>query len=85
MEAPTLQSRFRFPRLSSTPRLCDTHPHQCKVDVPENSPERFHSLTVKKVLRRSVVQFLGLNSILFNVRTVTAATMPETKESDVVR
>ncbi|XP_031117102.1 peptidyl-prolyl cis-trans isomerase FKBP16-1, chloroplastic [Ipomoea triloba] len=78
MEVPALQARFRFPRASISPCLSYKH----KLAAPENSPERLHSLTLK---RRSVLQFLGLSPILLNVCTVTAAPMQEMKEPDVIR
>lgn len=58
-----------------------THTQQHK----HTAPERWHALTLKRVLRRSVLQFLGLSPILLNVCTVTAAPMQEMKEPDVIR
>ncbi|KAK6776999.1 hypothetical protein RDI58_023716 [Solanum bulbocastanum] len=56
-----------------------------KIAVPKSSDERMPSLNVKKLLRRSVLQFVGLSPIFISIRPVLSAPMQEMREPDVIR
>ncbi|CAK9148896.1 unnamed protein product [Ilex paraguariensis] len=84
MEAPSLQTLLRFPLTFRSP--CQMGNEKSKVAVAKSLGVGFPSLTVKRVLRRSFLQFLGFNPILLNVNTVVvAAPMQEMNEPEVIR
>ncbi|KAF3649054.1 Peptidyl-prolyl cis-trans isomerase FKBP16-1, chloroplastic [Capsicum annuum] len=58
---------------------------QCKITVPKSSDERMPSLNVKKLLRRSVLQFVGLSPIVISISPVSSAPMQEMREPDIIR
>ncbi|XP_055808473.1 peptidyl-prolyl cis-trans isomerase FKBP16-1, chloroplastic isoform X2 [Solanum dulcamara] len=71
MAAPQLQANFRFRCFFASQRPC--------------SDERILSLNIKKLLRRSVLQLVGLSPIFTSLRSGLSAPMQEMRESDVIR
>ena len=57
----------------------------CKIVVAKSTDERMPSINVKKLLRRSVLQFVGLSPIFISIRPVLSAPMQEMREPDVIR
>lgn len=58
---------------------------QPKNALAKNVHDRFPSLTVKRLPRRLLLQFMGFNPILLCVYPGIAAPMPEMKEPEVIR
>lgn len=58
---------------------------QPKNALAKNLHDRFPSLTVKRLPRRLLLQFMGFNPILLCVYPVIAAPTPEMKEPEVIR
>ncbi|XP_055808474.1 peptidyl-prolyl cis-trans isomerase FKBP16-1, chloroplastic isoform X3 [Solanum dulcamara] len=85
MAAPQLQANFRFRCFFASQRPCFKDTEQCKIDVPKSSDERILSLNIKKLLRRSVLQLVGLSPIFTSLRSGLSAPMQEMRESDVIR
>ncbi|XP_059662360.1 peptidyl-prolyl cis-trans isomerase FKBP16-1, chloroplastic isoform X1 [Cornus florida] len=83
MEAPSSQFLIQFPGAFRSPSCM--HNEQSKIFVAKNLGNRFPSLIVKKLPRRSLLQFLGFNSVLLNSCPVLAAPMQEMKEPEVIR
>ncbi|XP_060199306.1 peptidyl-prolyl cis-trans isomerase FKBP16-1, chloroplastic isoform X2 [Lycium barbarum] len=85
MAASQLQATLLFSRLfaSKSPRCKDTE--QCKIAACKSSYERMPSLIVKKLLRRSVLQFVGLSPIFISIRPVLSAPVQDMREPDVIR
>ncbi|CAN4117830.1 unnamed protein product [Withania somnifera] len=85
MAAPQFQANFRFRRLFPSQSRCFRDNEQCKIAVPKSSDGRMPSLNVKKLLRRSVLQLVGLSPIFINIRPVSSAPTQEMREPDVIR
>ncbi|KAJ8556032.1 hypothetical protein K7X08_022790 [Anisodus acutangulus] len=85
MAAPQFQATLRFRRFFASQSPCFKDTEQCKIAVPKSSDERMPSLNVKRLLRRSVLQFVGLSSIFISIRPVLCAPMQEMREPDVIR
>ncbi|PHU04084.1 Peptidyl-prolyl cis-trans isomerase FKBP16-1, chloroplastic [Capsicum chinense] len=77
------QFGFRYCFASQIP--CFKNGEQCKITVPKSSDERMPSLNVKKLLRRSVLQFVGLSPIVISISPVSSAPMQEMREPDIIR
>ncbi|PHT35489.1 Peptidyl-prolyl cis-trans isomerase FKBP16-1, chloroplastic [Capsicum baccatum] len=77
------QFGFRYCFASQIP--CFNNGEQCKITVPKSSDERMPSLNVKKLLRRSVLQFVGLSPIVISIPPVSSAPMQEMREPDIIR
>ncbi|KAM3286933.1 peptidyl-prolyl cis-trans isomerase FKBP16-1, chloroplastic isoform X2 [Capsicum chacoense] len=77
------QFGFRYCFASQIP--CFKNGEQCKITVPKSSDERMPSLNVKKLLRRSVLQFVGLSPIFISISPVSSAPMQEMREPDIIR
>ncbi|XP_027768278.1 peptidyl-prolyl cis-trans isomerase FKBP16-1, chloroplastic isoform X2 [Solanum pennellii] len=85
MAAPQFQTNFRSRCIFASQLQCFEDSDHCKIAVPKSSDERMPSLNVKKLLRRSVLQFVGLSPIFISIRPVLSAPMQEMREPDVIR
>ncbi|XP_059301028.1 peptidyl-prolyl cis-trans isomerase FKBP16-1, chloroplastic isoform X1 [Lycium ferocissimum] len=85
LAAPQFQASFRFKRFFSHQSSCFKDTEQCKLGAPKSSDERMPSLNFKKLLRRSVLQFVGLSPIFISIPPVLSAPMQEMREPDVIR
>ncbi|KAK4723335.1 hypothetical protein R3W88_026114 [Solanum pinnatisectum] len=85
MAASQFQTSFRSRCLFASQRQCFEGSEHCKIAVPKSSDERMPFLNVKKLLRRSVLQFVGLSPIFISIRPVLFAPMQEMREPDVIR
>ncbi|KAM7492803.1 hypothetical protein LguiA_035724 [Lonicera macranthoides] len=81
MKAFSLQALIQSPRAYGSPRDYE----QSKNAVDRNLADRLTSLTAKRVPRRSLLQFMGFNSISLNIYPVLAAQMLDMKEPEVIR
>ncbi|TMX01598.1 hypothetical protein EJD97_024205 [Solanum chilense] len=85
MAAPQFQTNFRSRGFFASQRQCFEDFEHCKIAVPKSTDERMPSINVKKLLRRSVLQFVGLSPIFISIRPVLSAPMQEMREPDVIR
>ncbi|KAL3355678.1 hypothetical protein AABB24_016719 [Solanum stoloniferum] len=85
MAASQFQTSFRSRCFFASQRQCFKDSEHYKIAVPKSSDERMPSLNVKKLLRRSVLQFVGLSPIYISIRPVLSAPMQEMREPDVIR
>ncbi|XP_049400171.1 peptidyl-prolyl cis-trans isomerase FKBP16-1, chloroplastic isoform X1 [Solanum stenotomum] len=85
MAASQFQTSFRSRCFFASQRQCFKDSEHCEIAVPKSSDERMPSLNVKKLLRRSVLQFVGLSPIFISIRPVLSAPMQEMREPDVIR
>ncbi|XP_006352547.1 peptidyl-prolyl cis-trans isomerase FKBP16-1, chloroplastic isoform X2 [Solanum tuberosum] len=85
MAASQFQTSFRSRCFFASQRQCFKDSEHCKIAVPKSLDERMPSLNVKKLLRRSVLQFVGLSPIFISIRPVLSAPMQEMREPDVIR
>ena len=58
---------------------------QPKNDMAKKLHDKSSSLTVKRLPRRMLLQFMGFNPILLYPYPIIAAPMPEMKEPEVIR
>ncbi|XP_062170059.1 peptidyl-prolyl cis-trans isomerase FKBP16-1, chloroplastic isoform X1 [Alnus glutinosa] len=84
MGALPFQTFSHFPCAASISPSC-IESEQPKNALAKNVHDRFPSLTVKRLPRRLLLQFMGFNPILLCVYPGIAAPMPETKEPEVIR
>ncbi|KAG5578841.1 hypothetical protein H5410_049468 [Solanum commersonii] len=85
MAASQFQTSFLSRCFLASQRQCFKDSEHCEIAVPKSSDERMPSLNVKKLLRRSVLQFVGLSPIYISIRPVLSAPMQEMREPDVIR
>ncbi|XP_075083120.1 peptidyl-prolyl cis-trans isomerase FKBP16-1, chloroplastic-like isoform X1 [Nicotiana tabacum] len=85
MEVPQFQASLQFRRFLASQSPCFKDIEHCKIAAPKSSDERVPSLNVKKLLRRSVLQLVGLSPIFISTRPVLSAPVQEMKEPDVIR
>ncbi|KAG8385992.1 hypothetical protein BUALT_Bualt03G0102700 [Buddleja alternifolia] len=83
MEVSAIQIRLQFPYTSVFASIKKTK--EAKVWARQSSSHGYQSFAEKKVLRREMLQLMGVNVIFANVSTVLAASMQETTEPDVLR
>ncbi|XP_070038132.1 peptidyl-prolyl cis-trans isomerase FKBP16-1, chloroplastic-like isoform X3 [Nicotiana tomentosiformis] len=85
MEVPQFQASLQFRRFLASQSPCFKDIEHCKIAAPKSSDERVPSLNVKKLLRRSVLQLVGLSPIFISTRPVLSVPVQEMKEPDVIR
>ncbi|KAI4306250.1 hypothetical protein L6164_029543 [Bauhinia variegata] len=56
-----------------------------KYAIPKSSHDKFSTLTIQKIPRRVILQFLGFNHMACYIRPALAVPMPEMKEPEVIR
>ncbi|KAA8523528.1 hypothetical protein F0562_009951 [Nyssa sinensis] len=83
METRSIQNLIQFTCAFRSPSCMENK--QYKFAVAKNLGDRFPSLMVKKMPRRSLLQFMGINPILLHVYPVLAAPVQEMKEPEVIR
>ncbi|KAL8462154.1 hypothetical protein ACS0TY_033287 [Phlomoides rotata] len=86
MESPAFQAVSSF---SSSLLLRDyssiMKTRELKVSAQKKLEDEYPSLAVDKVLRSTILRFVGVNVVLGNVSTVVAAPMQEMKDPNVLR
>uniref|UniRef100_A0A3Q7IB78 peptidylprolyl isomerase n=1 Tax=Solanum lycopersicum TaxID=4081 RepID=A0A3Q7IB78_SOLLC len=85
MAAPQFRTNFRSRCFFASQRQCFEDFEHWKIVVPKSTDERMPSINVKKLLRRSVLQFVGLSPIFISIRPVLSAPMHEMREPDIIR